>query len=114
MIVSVLSVLLVFLTVYIANHRLSGWQLALAVFVGLFGVVLVSVPQLTSRLASLLGVGRGTDLLLYFAIMGGLFVSAHFYFRFKKQERDIVEVVRALAIANAATPSPASRTSGKN
>lgn len=80
MIVSVLSVLLVFLTVYIANHRLSGWQLALAVFVGLFGVVLVSVPQLTSRLASLLGVGRGTDLLLYFAIMGGLFVSAHFYF----------------------------------
>jgi hypothetical protein len=60
--------------------------------------VLVVFPDLASKAAAVLGVGRGTDLLLYFAIVGGMFVAAHYYFRFKRQEQQVVAVVRALAI----------------
>jgi hypothetical protein len=35
---------------------------------------------------------------LYCAVIGGLFAAAHFYFRSKRQEAQIVEVVRAFAL----------------
>ena len=101
MIVSLLVGCLVIIGLYVASHRINGLQLTLVLGLGMLGTLLVMFPALASRAASSLGVGRGTDLLLYFAVVGGMFVAAHFYFRFKRQEQQVVAVVRALAILEA-------------
>jgi hypothetical protein len=98
MIVSVLLLSIIVLGMYIASHRLSGAQL-LGVFLFLtVGIALVVFPNLASLGATALNVGRGSDLVIYFSIIGGLFVAANFYFRFKRQEKQLVAVVRQLAL----------------
>jgi hypothetical protein len=98
MIVSLLIGAIVVIGLYVASHKINGLQLTLVLVLAAFGTVLVVFPDLASKAAAVLGVGRGTDLLLYFAIVGGMFVAAHYYFRFKRQEQQVVAVVRALAI----------------
>jgi hypothetical protein len=98
MIVSVLIGAIVVIGLYVASHKINGLQLTLVSVLAALGTVLVVFPDLASKAAAVLGVGRGTDLLLYFAIVGGMFVAAHYYFRFKRQEQQVVAVVRALAI----------------
>jgi len=99
-IVSVLVALLLLIGLYVASHRLHGLQ-ALVALLGLgVGMLFVVFPGLTSLAAAKLNVGRGSDLLLYFGIVGGLFVAAHYYFRFKRQEAILAEIVRALALAS--------------
>jgi len=103
MIVSVLLAALVVLGIYVGSHRLSGSQAALVVVVGLFGLALVVSPSVASNIAEHLGVGRGTDLLLYFSIIGGLFLTAHLYFRSKRLEEQIIALSRQIALT---TPVP--------
>jgi len=100
-IVSVLLGALVLLGLYVGSHRLSGVQAGIVVMLALVGLTLVVFPRVASITAQQLGVGRGTDLLLYSSIMGGLFVAANLYFRSKRQEEQIVIMARALALAKA-------------
>lgn len=108
MIVSVLLACLIALGIYVGSHRLSGGQTATVVVIAIVGLMLVIFPQVASIVAQLVGVGRGTDLLLYFAIISGLFVAANLYFRSKRQEGQIVALTRALALTTAAI-NPADR-----
>ncbi len=64
-------------------------------------VVLVLFPDLTTRVAHLLGVGRGTDLLLYVSLIAGLHVALLLYLRTRELERKLTEQTRAIAIRNA-------------
>lgn len=66
-------------------------------------VVLVLFPNLTTRVAHLLGVGRGTDLLLYVSLIAGLHVALLLYLRTRELERKLTEQTRAIAIRNAQT-----------
>lgn len=111
MIVSLLLCALLVLGLYVGSHRLSGLQTAVVAVVASGGFLLVIFPTLSSATARFLGVGRGTDLLLYVSIVGGLFVAAHLYFRTKQQERQIVELTRALAIQRA---WPSGAADGRN
>ncbi len=107
MIVSLLLLSLIVLCVYVGSHRISGMQTAMVTCGAIVGLTLVIFPQLASYAARLMGVGRGTDLLLYVSIIAGLFVFAHLYFRSKHQERQIVELTRALALqASGSTGDP--------
>jgi hypothetical protein len=98
MIVSLLISALIVLALYVGSQRLSGGATAIIIAFALFGAILVVFPGFTSRAATLLGVGRGTDLLLYLSIVAGLFVCANLYFRIKKQERRIAELSHAIAL----------------
>jgi hypothetical protein len=64
-------------------------------------VVLVIFPNLTTLAAQSLGVGRGTDLLLYVSLITGLHVALMLYLRTRDLERKITEQARAIAIRNA-------------
>ena len=101
MIVSLLLAALVVLGLYVGSHRLSGIQAAIVIALACIGLTLIVSPSVASAAAQRLGVGRGTDLLLYFSLIGGLFISANLYFRSKQQEVQIVAITRALALANA-------------
>jgi len=74
----------------------------------LLGVAIgfVMFPDTTSDIARSLGVGRGTDLLLYVTIFAGLHSCLLLYMRTRAVQRKLTELTRALAIKNAVTPKP--------
>jgi hypothetical protein len=64
-------------------------------------VAAVVEPELTTRAAHVLGIGRGTDLVLYSFVVVFGFAAASLYFRCRDMERRLVEVARAVAIGQA-------------
>lgn len=63
--------------------------------------VAIARPEITGRIARVLGIGRGTDLVLYFAILGMVFGFFAVYVRLRRIESDMTRIVRELAIRGA-------------
>ena len=63
--------------------------------------VAIARPELTADVARALGIGRGTDLVLYFAILGMVFGFFAMYVRMRRIESDLTKIVRELAIRGA-------------
>ena len=65
------------------------------------GFILVLFPELANRVAELVGVGRGTDLMLYLLILavyaGALLALA----KFRRLEHQITELTRIIALYEA-------------
>lgn len=70
----------------------------------LFGVIAVLRPGVMTWLANRVGVGRGTDLLLYMLVVVFAFFSLNTYLRFKDTERRLTKLARAMAIRDAVAP----------
>jgi len=58
-------------------------------------------PDLTSRLARLVGITRGADLVLYLAVLAFLGVSFFFYARTVRLQGQMTELVRHIALREA-------------
>lgn len=71
--------------------------------VGILAAAALSIlfPNLLTRLAKLVGVGRGTDLLLYILVVTFLFVSVILFRRLEALERKYVGLARSIAIRDA-------------
>jgi hypothetical protein len=65
------------------------------------GGVAVVFPGITQRVAELVGVGRGADLVAYLAIVVVMFVLLHYYTKFVELQRHVTELTRELAILRA-------------
>ncbi len=63
--------------------------------------VAVADPNLTVRVANFVGINRGTDLVLYAFVLAFLGTSFYFYSRTLRLERQVTDLVRHLAIAEA-------------
>ena len=68
--------------------------------IGLTAVAIAAVvyPNITQRLADLVGVTRGTDLVLYTLVIVFGFAQAGTYFKFRAMEVRVAEMVRTRAI----------------
>ena len=66
----------------------------------------VFFPQVWTFAARLLGVGRGTDLLLYVTVIAFLGFAATTYRKFRSLEKDVTTLSRKLALATAEKPEP--------
>lgn len=97
-IVTILLLSLILAMLYASSRRLSGLATVSVLAVGCCGVVLVVYPTLLSSLASGLGVGRGTDLLMYFAVICSTFIVPNLYFRLRDSNARMVVVVRSIAL----------------
>ncbi|HEY5949283.1 MAG TPA: DUF2304 domain-containing protein [Kofleriaceae bacterium] len=80
------------------------------------GGIAVIFPDTTQRVAELVGVGRGADLVAYLAIVVVMFVLLHYYTRFVELQRQVTELTRELAILRTevdriAPPEPEPRAS---
>ena len=62
-------------------------------------------PQVLTWLASFFGVGRGTDLLLYFLVLIFVGYVATTYRRFRQFEREITELSRQIALLRDLPPT---------
>ena len=72
-----------------------------AVLILLLGVTGVFFPDLVTQLANLVGVGRGTDLVLYALVIAFLFSTVGLYQRLRRLEDRYVELSRQVAIDEA-------------
>jgi len=79
----------------------------LAIFVfGAGALVAVIDPAAITWVANKVGVGRGTDLVLYVLVIAFLFVIMGFSARFTDQEDRVVQLARSVALAQAARDYP--------
>ena len=90
---------------YLLKARRSSNQQAirrLFIVIGLIaGLLAVLFPQYTNVLASVVGVGRGTDLLLYIFVVFALFYAVYQYRRQLWQEKVNTDLARALTLTQA-------------
>lgn len=98
-----LAMILVFRT---ARRTGAAWRALLWALVWLVGGVIILWPDLTTLAATALGIGRGTDLVLYVGALVGLYAFQRLYGRTRRLENTITEVVRRQAI-DRATRGPA-------
>ena len=65
------------------------------------GLLAVLFPDHTSMIAEFLGVGRGSDLIMYFFFVAAVFFAILFYSKLSRIEDGQTEIVRFLAISTA-------------
>lgn len=103
-----LILLVVFGTGFILLLRrkpgMVSWLGAGVVFavVALLAMIVIR-PELSQRIATVAGIGRGADLMNYLAILFLLFTSATLYLRTKRLQLMIVELTRSIALLEAET-----------
>ena len=87
-----------------------GGHLAVRRVVGLLvllgGIFAVLFPLAVTDVANAVGVGRGTDLVLYVLVMVFLFTSMSLYQRVSALDLQITEITRQLALLTARDPDP--------
>jgi hypothetical protein len=69
------------------------------------GMYFIWSPQQTTVLAHAVGVGRGTDLILYVWLIASLLISVNLHLRLRREARRITDLARAIALANPRMPS---------
>ncbi|KRE57117.1 DUF2304 domain-containing protein [Phycicoccus sp. Soil748] len=73
-----------------------------------FAVVSILFPSVWNRIAQLVGVGRGTDMVLYALVVAFLSFTVTTYLRFRDLETRYTKLARRLALDEAAVQYPAS------
>jgi hypothetical protein len=85
------------------TRHLAVRRLSMLGVLGL-GVLTVAFPDITTEIADRVGVGRGTDLVLYVFVVVFVGNSIFNAAKFRHHERDITRLARALAIQDAPRP----------
>ena len=71
---------------------------------GILGIVMVAVPDITTKLANMVGVGRGSDLFTYLSLLGIAFTFMLLYSKIRDLEASLTSLTRTLAISRAHKP----------
>lgn len=105
------AILLVALAVlaYLALFQLRGrWlQRTLGIALALLLASFIIMPDLATKTANLVGVGRGADLIFYLSHVLGAYFAIRIFRRQVRQEEQLTELVRALAYLEARVPEGA-------
>ncbi len=100
LILAVVALLLVLLRSHGTNKGGAYVKIGMAVFLA-FAAYAVIRPDDVTWVAAQLGVGRGTDLVLYMLVLGFGFFAISTYLRFKEMELKFARLARAIALAEA-------------
>ena len=97
----ILSLLLIAVAIYAGNERRrSPIVAALSIIVAMAGFYFTWVPDHATRVASLVGVGRGVDLVLYIWVCINLIVLLNLHLKLRTQMELITILARATALAD--------------
>lgn len=83
------------------SARASAWVKLMFVAFLAFGVYALLRPDDLTTIAGWVGVGRGTDLVLYGLVVAFAFVTISTYLRFRDLEIKYARLARAIALQNA-------------
>ena len=101
----VLSALLAGILLYAwTEYRRSPAVALLTVFVASAGIYFVWVPEHSTQLAELVGIGRGVDLILYIWVCISLIVLLNLHLKLRTQMELITTLARRIAIADTQPP----------
>jgi small membrane protein len=87
-----------------ANARHLAIRRIMLVLFAFLAALSIFFPELLTRVARLLGIGRGTDLVLYGLIVSFLVFMATTYQRFRHMESTLTKLSRRIALDE--TPAP--------
>jgi small membrane protein len=68
------------------------------------GIYFIWWPEQTTALAHGVGIGRGTDLVLYVWLIASLLVSINLHLRLKREQRRITTLAREIALVQPREP----------
>lgn len=83
------------------KSRLIAWTIGA---VALAGIYFVLFPNQTSTIATLVGVGRGADLVVYCWLVISLIVSVNLQFKILALREQVTEIARELALQSPHIP----------
>ncbi len=106
------SVLL--LVLYSAFLRSTLRDRVLTILLFVTAVVAILFPDLTTRVANAVGVGRGADLLIYLFVLAAVLAFIVLNARLMRLEDNITELVRELALSRARKPDGAQDGEGED
>jgi hypothetical protein len=106
--IAVFAVLAIIVVVPGRGARRMAIRRLIVLAVVVIGIVAIAFPSVTNEFAQVLGVGRGADLLLYglIVVFLGFVVTSAAHTR--RTDRQITDLARALALAQAASPAGSS------
>jgi hypothetical protein len=84
-------------------------RIGLVVFAA-FAAVSILFPDLWSRIARIVGVGRGTDLVLYALVVAFLSFTVTTYLRYRDLETNYTRLARRIALSEARRPTDRDET----
>ncbi len=93
------------------GHR---WVAALSMALWLAAGITIAQPDLTNTVARFFGIGRGADLVSYLIALSFLASVVYFYHKYRKLNSDVTEIIRSLAIQDAAKGTPEARDDAVN
>lgn len=82
------------------RHEISSREFIYWMFFWILAVAAILIPNALTRIANLLGIGRGTDLAFYGSFVIVAYVLFRMVVRLDRIERDITKVVRHLALSD--------------
>ena len=104
----ILSILLAAILLYAwTEYRRSPAVAVLALFAAMAGLYFVWVPEHSTQLAELVGIGRGVDLILYIWVCISLIVLLNLHLKLRTQTDLITTLARKIALAEARSDRPA-------
>jgi small membrane protein len=93
---------IILISIYFVTRSQNKWaDIVFLFFLIIVAIVFVLRPELTNKLAHLVGVGRGADLVVYVSILIFWFVTLKLYARLRRVEKMLTDIVRKDAINNA-------------
>lgn len=112
MVTNTVQVLLILATILLAFYFLGNRHKARAkagVKIGFVFFIFAAIwavlrPDDLTFLANLIGVARGTDLLLYVLVIAFMFTTMSTWIRFREQELRYARLARAVALQNPVVP----------
>ena len=97
-----LSILLAGVLVYAwAEYRRAPIISILSMLVATAGLYFVWLPSHATRLATLVGIGRGVDLIIYVWLVISLILLLNLHLKLRSQAELITILMREIALANA-------------
>jgi small membrane protein len=96
--VILLIALIITLISYFKWFRSAAIDKILIAITLLIGMTFVIFPELTTKIANRLGVGRGADLLFYLAIIAFGYTILLLYSKIRTLEKQLAELVRRQAL----------------
>ena len=91
--------LLVAMLSYVRRFRTQLFDRLLVVFVGLAGSLFILKPEWTTLFAEKLGVGRGTDLVMYLSIIALLLFCLSLWAKSRDLDARLTAIVRAQTLS---------------
>lgn len=106
--IGAIAVLAALILYAFGQRRRSGPISYGIIAVALAGVVLVAFPDLSTRVANAVGIGRGADLVFYVFMLIVFAAIANLHLRLRAQNEVVTLLARELALATARVPPDAS------